>query len=435
MADIPKKQLSYTAAEIDAKLDAVDQTFTLEEKTKLSGLENYDDTEIKAVLAANKAGVNPIDSTLYNWQRGKYSFSTGAFSEATNRISTTVKMQVRVGAVLRITVAAGYNVNYVGWETDATIPTHYSSTWPEGNELVLKTKAPFYCFMIRKSDNTDIYIEENEKVKFTVEAMEYGHTFGRFKGKRISILGDSISTFGGSPSTPNTSRFSDGTFTYTGNRCRYPQDGSVTGETFLLTDVRQTYWMRLIEDFGMVLGINESWAGSRVTWDGTTESGDVGANKHIASKTRIGHLDENGTPDIILINAGTNDIGNAVTVGQFDTTDPSNYTQAQIDALPVSTFADAYRTMLIRIQKAYPNSDIYVMLPNYTNTYYTPTEADTYCEIIKEACDYFGVKWIDMRTTSITMFNKNTYMPDGTHYNTDGMDKVFNVLSNRMLFN
>ena len=98
-------------------------------------------------------GVAPIDTTELGWANGKYAFSTGAFSSASNRVSSTVKLQVRVGTILRIKVAEGYDANYIGWETDATVPTHYSSTWPEGNEIVVKTKCPLYCFMIRKEDN------------------------------------------------------------------------------------------------------------------------------------------------------------------------------------------------------------------------------------------------------------------------------------------
>lgn len=262
-------------------------------------------------------------------------------------------------------------------------------------------------------DNKEITVADCKDVKIIKDNNEYILS-KEFCGKKISILGDSISTFGGSADDDPSQRISDGTYTYAGNRCRYPQSN-------LLTNVSDTYWMRLIKRFGLILGINESWAGTRVSWDGTTESGDIGANKHIASAARIGHLGENGTPDIILINAGTNDIGNDVPIGTFNTESPVNYTDEQIAALPVVTFADAYRTMLIRLQKSYRTSKIVVLLPNFTSTYYTPTKADEYCEIIKEACDYFGIKWIDMRASGITMFNRGTYLPDGMHYNAKGM--------------
>ena len=230
-----------------------------------------------------------------------------------------------------------------------------------------------------------------------------------------------MTTFGGSVNDPNNSRFSDGQYTYAGNRCRYPQSN-------LLTDVHKTFWMRLIDEFGMNLGINDSWAGSMVSNTAASDSGDVGPNRCISSETRIGHLDDNGTPDIILVHAGANDIGNAVTIGTFNTESPRNYTTQQIASLSVSTFADAYRAMLIRLQKSYPASKIVVLLPNYTTSYYTPTTQDAYIEIIKEACDYFGIQYCDSRTCGISMFNESTYSPDGTHFNSIGMELVYKRL-------
>lgn len=253
--------------------------------------------------------------------------------------------------------------------------------------------------------------------------------YAEYKGQRISILGDSLSTFGGSASDPASQRISDGTYTYIGNRCRYPQNN-------LLTDVRLTYWYSLIEHFGMELGINDSWAGSRVSWDGQTEGADVGADKYIASPTRIGHLGENGTPDIILINAGTNDIIQNVPVGTFDYSSPMGLTEEEIAALPVATFADAYRTLLIRLLYSYPDSMLLVMLPNYTApAYYDPQKEDSYSEIIKEACDYFGVKWFDTRTCGVTVFNYETYIGDGVHYNADGMRMLSKNLAKYIKYN
>ena len=130
----------------------------------------------------------------------------------------------------------------------------------------------------------------------------------------------------------------------------------------------------------------------------------------------------------------SNDIGASVTVGTFNYDNPMNYTEEEIAALPVATFADAYRTMLIRLQKWFPTSRIVVLLPNFTSTYYTPQKADQYCEIIKEACDYFGVKWIDMRSSGITMFNRATYLPDGIHYNAAGMSIVAKNVEKFMTF-
>lgn len=243
-----------------------------------------------------------------------------------------------------------------------------------------------------------------------------------YAGKIISFLGDSITTYAGTnaQTAPDGHLIADGTYTYLGNHCRYPQSN-------LLTNVDLCYWKLLIDNLGMVLGVNESWAGSTVTWNGGS-SGDSGANIYIASQYRINHLGENGTPAIILVNAGTNDIGHGVTVGTFNTESPKDYTDEQIAALPVATFADAYRAMLIRLQKTYQTSEVVCMLPNFCLSYYTPSTLDSYLEIIKEECDYFGVKWVDARAFGVTMFNLSNYLGDGIHPNAAGMQKLANDL-------
>ncbi|MEE1164544.1 MAG: GDSL-type esterase/lipase family protein [Lachnospiraceae bacterium] len=248
-----------------------------------------------------------------------------------------------------------------------------------------------------------------------------------YAGKKFSILGDSISTFAGTgaDSASDGHLISSGEYTYTGNHCRYPNS--------YLSDVNDTYWMKLINALGMTLGVNDSWAGSMVSWNGGS-AGDIGADIYVASPTRIGHLDDNGTPDIILVNAGTNDIGRSVTIGTFNTESPVNYTDEEISNLPVATFADAYRAMLIRLQKSYPLARIIVMLPNYTTTYYNPMNADAYLEVIKEECDYFGIPWVDMRTTGITMFNVGTYTGDGIHPNIKGMTLLYEKVRKAFLY-
>lgn len=227
-----------------------------------------------------------------------------------------------------------------------------------------------------------------------------------FSGKKVSILGDSISTFTG--------------YVPTANRCRYPQAD-------LLTNSKDTWWMKLITNTGMILGINESWAGSRVSWDGTTESADIGADKHMASDARIGHLNDNGEPDYILFYGGTNDIGGDVAVGTFDGSD--------LTTLAVDTFANAYSTAIIKLQTAYPDAKIIVLTPIYTASYYTNVEADTYNEVIKEITDFFGVLCINTRECGISVFNRATYLPDGIHPNAAGMDLIYRYVLDAMLAN
>lgn len=218
------------------------------------------------------------------------------------------------------------------------------------------------------------------------------------QGKRVSILGDSISTFKG--------------YIPDANRARYPQSN-------LLTDVNHTWWMRLINNNGMVLGTNDSWAGSLISWDGS-EGADIGADKHIASSARIKNLDNNGQPDYIFVFGGTNDVTRQVALGTFNEDDPTTLTDAEIEDLPVNTYADAYRTMLIRLLKWYPQAHIICILPLYTSQT-DGANLDNYNEITKTACDFFGVPIVDTRAAGITMFNRTLYLPDGIHPNAAGM--------------
>lgn len=241
----------------------------------------------------------------------------------------------------------------------------------------------------------------------------------RYTGKRLSILGDSISTYG-DPSATNE----NGTYCYSyypAASCRYSQDG-VDSISF---DVNNTYWMKLIEATGMLLGINDSYRGTRVS----------GTSSAFNLQARIDHLGENGTPDVILVYGGTNDAGAGVALGTFNTENPANYTDEQIASLPVTTFADAYRAMLIRLMKSYPLAEIIVVLPTFTTSYYTITNLDLYVEVIKEACDFFGIKYIDARCTGINVFNKATYLVDGVHPNVAGMNLLFEKIYRQLIFN
>ena len=128
---------------------------------------------------------------------------------------------------------------------------------------------------------------------------------------RISILGDSISTFEGY--TPSKGVFFD----------RYNQY-----ETGLET-VEDTWWMKVIRGLDGQLGYNDSLAGSTV-------SGMLSSSA--TSSGRIRNLAQNGVPDMILIATGCNDWAYGV--------DPE-------------AFGISYGLMLERIKSAYPEAQIW----------------------------------------------------------------------------
>lgn len=237
-----------------------------------------------------------------------------------------------------------------------------------------------------------------------------------FKGKVVSILGDSISTFSGYIPVEDGHNLT--------HRSRYPQDN-------LLTDVTLTWWHKLITNLGAKLGINDSWAGSRVHNSSSSNSGDIGPDACMASITRITNLGANGTPDVILFYGGTNDAGGSVTVGSFDST--QNYDTVDLSSQTWTSFADAYKCAIMRLQYYYPNAKIIAMLPMWTTSYYTIASMDTYGEIVKSICDYFGVPVIDLRACGINWQNKGYTLGDGIHPTAQGMDLMERYIRRRLL--
>lgn len=231
----------------------------------------------------------------------------------------------------------------------------------------------------------------------------------KLKGKRISIVGDSISTFAG--------------HIYPGNSTQYP-DGNVQS-------VDDTYWKQLIDETGMVLGVNNAWAGHKT--------------HQAATDAMISHLNDNGTPDIILVAIGTNEYqqgGSTTTVGELDTTVPYPLTDSQVSALPTNTFSQAYRTLLIKLQYRYPNAQIFCCSPVYAGHPNKYRFFDNpYIKLIEQYCSLYGVHYIDMRKCGINQINVNNYMllnsgsiqSDYTHPNKEGHYLMFQYIYNQML--
>ena len=232
------------------------------------------------------------------------------------------------------------------------------------------------------------------------------------KGKVISILSASTSTFAGY--IPEADGFN------LKHRARYPQDN-------LLTNVYQTWWMRLIVDWEAQLGINDSWAGSQVFNDMDKNSGDLGRDAAMASLTRIQNLASNGTPDVIFFYGGGNDVGRLVPLGSFDpATAPA---EVDLTSYKWETFAEAYTTAVMRLQHYYPDALIVIMLPPFVKSYYTPDELARYSKVMIAIADHYGVPYIDLRDSKATLAD----LPDGTHPNAKGMECMANLIEEKML--
>ena len=177
-----------------------------------------------------------------------------------------------------------------------------------------------------------------------------------FAQTRISILGDSYSTYGGYV-TPAT------------NLCWYngTDGGDKTGHNDV-SSVDQTWWRLLLHDGGYLLDTNNSYSGSTVCHTGYRKE-DYSDRSFI---TRVHCL---GNPDIILVFGGTNDSWAGSPVGEFQY---AGWTKADLYA-----FRPAFAYLLASLRALYPAARIY----NLTNSELS-TEVTESMETI---CRYYAV--------------------------------------------
>lgn len=174
----------------------------------------------------------------------------------------------------------------------------------------------------------------------------------KYSKKRISILGDSYSTFGGFV-TPET------------NRCYY--NGEVPNTD--VTEVEDTWWYQLIKDENGILEYNNSYSGSPVC--NTGYSGADASN--FSFLKRMSNI---GRPDIIFIYGGTNDSWANVPIGNFKY---NNW-----DENDLKTFRPAFAYMINYLLKHNPNSIIY-NISNYQLKKDITNSMSTICE-------YYNIK-------------------------------------------
>ena len=148
-----------------------------------------------------------------------------------------------------------------------------------------------------------------------------------YSGRKISILGDSISTLYG----------------YNPPDYSYYYYRGLHG----VMDVNDTWWGRFITMCRGQLVMNDSWSGSRVTC--IPNSGRMFPSSCSKERTSGLHF-RNEYPDLIIVYIGTNDWLNGVPLksGQIK----------QFSGFPELVFETAYRLMLKRIRHNYPFAEV-----------------------------------------------------------------------------
>lgn len=179
------------------------------------------------------------------------------------------------------------------------------------------------------------------------------------QSKSVSILGDSYSTFRG----------------YLEPDSNFVWYSATPNRTNDVTDVRQTWWHRLLSDTGMKLCVNNSFSGSTVCNTGYH-------GNDYTDRSFIARMDNLGCPDIIYVFGGTNDSWAGVPVGEFKY---DGWTKEDL-----YKFRPAAAYMLDYMTKRYPNVEIVWLVNSGLLAEVT--------ESIAEICRHYGVDFIRLQS-------------------------------------
>lgn len=146
--------------------------------------------------------------------------------------------------------------------------------------------------------------------------------------KKVSILGDSYSTFKGHV-VPNN------------NLVWYPAEKND------VVKVEQTWWYQFLNNYGYTLEVNNSYSGSTICNTGYRK-------EDYSDRSFITRMDNLGNPDIILIFGATNDSWAGAPIGEY------KYDSWSREEL--YSFRPALAYLLNGLHQLYPNASVYYML-------------------------------------------------------------------------
>ena len=237
-------------------------------------------------------------------------------------------------------------------------------------------------------------------------------------GLKLSILGDSISTFDG--------------YIPTDYNIFYPGSGDIS-------TVEKTWWWQVMNATGMELNANASSSNTTITGDSldTTGSAPGCSTKRMIDLTPG---DDGPAPNILIVFMGTNDFLRSVELGTF--TEPSPQ-----DEGVVNNFCDAYELMIQKLNALYPNAEIYFCtlletnagdVDEYPQSYPATnkngnTIGDFNAEIATIASAY-SYPVIDVHNCGITYETLDQYTSDGVHPNTEGAKLIAEYVTNALLY-
>ncbi len=234
------------------------------------------------------------------------------------------------------------------------------------------------------------------------------------QGKKLSILGDSISTYTG---WSNSTAVND---TLGNNEVWY-------NSASRLSSVDQTWWKQTADKYGMEMLVNNSWSGSSVT--NVRESrGEASFGWNI----RPGNLHDNTLannpggqpiePDIIAVYMGTNDLMDGVGCDPDAVNAAGFWEKIEAEDFVPSAktnFEEACAVMLYKVKKNYPNATVFCF-NNPTMRTGNAADRNAYNAAMAAIAQHYGIHVVDLYGSSISTYGSYTH--DGIHPTAAGME-------------
>lgn len=293
---------------------------------------------------------------------------------------------------------AGYQFMVRIWNSEGTSIT-YSTEWMT-NAYNIPENTPF---SVNASKTTPEAVGGNladyvAAMHFRSAATEKLTSPAANRKTKMAVIGDSISTYDG--------------YIETGYNSAYYPTGDVTS-------VDQMWWKIVADELG-VTNIKVSAISQSAFYDYGNQ-----LYPPVYDTNRISRIGTGGAPDIVLINAGTNDGFTGQTASIAYTADIPT-----IEAMANSTVKGIALTIR-RVQAAYPNAKIVMMIPKQVKiasmqSGYNLERVGKIADEIKAYAEMFGVwKVIDLRKCGINQSNVASFCGDGIiHPNAKGMREI-----------
>lgn len=245
-------------------------------------------------------------------------------------------------------------------------------------------------------NSSDADLDITDENGYVLARFANGHFFTKnfssapLFGKKVSFLGDSISTYAN----------------YTGSYNPF-----YTGSNAGITNVNMTWWKGLCNEQGATVNRLYAYGGKEVVNFLCTKYDQLFSNGSSGT-----------SPDVIFVLGGINDWYNNRTLGAITDAEASN-----------GSFYACYKYLLSHLKSTYPNAVIVALtlmnsMIDGTNAPYpngNGVDISAFNQAIKDCCDFHSVQYIDTnKGVNIHGGNYTSVLADYTHPNATGANML-----------